>query len=193
MLSSRFQDALQFAAELHNGQVRKGKPIPYVSHLLGVCSLVLEHGGSEDQAIAALLHDAVEDQGGQPTLERIRQKFGEEVARIVDGCTDADTLPKPPWRPRKEAYLRHLREAGPEVRLVSLADKVHNARTILLDYRELGPELWKRFQGRRDGTLWYYQELSKIFNELGPQPLAGELARIVDELEKLVREREGLS
>jgi (p)ppGpp synthase/HD superfamily hydrolase len=187
-LSPRFRDALIYADQLHSTQVRKGKPIPYISHLMAVCSIVLEKGGTEDQAIAALLHDAVEDQGGKPTLEQIRGMFGEDVARIVSGCTDADTIPKPAWRPRKEAYLRHLREVPADVRLVSAADKLHNARSILSDYRELGQEVWQRFKGGQEGTLWYYHELVGIFSELGPQSLAEELKRVIDQLDSLLNE-----
>lgn len=192
ILSSRFRDALSYAALLHATQVRKGKPIPYISHLMAVAGIVLEAGGSEDQAIAALLHDAVEDQGGKPTRERIRQLFGENVVRIVDGCTDADVIPKPPWRPRKEAYVKRLREEDDEIRLVSLADKIHNARSILYDYRELGPDLWGRFRGGKEGTLWYYHTLASIFDETGPFPLAYELRRVVNALDALVKEKEGL-
>src|SRR5262249_41201230 len=134
-LSSRFREALVFAAELHRDQVRKGTTVPYVAHLLGVAGIVLEHGADEDEAIAALLHDAVEDQGGPPTREAIRRRFGERVAAIVDGCTDADKTPPPPWRARKEACVAHVRHASPSVLLVSAADKLHNSRAILNDYR----------------------------------------------------------
>src|SRR3954470_1989487 len=119
--SGRFRDALVYAAELHVDQVRKGSDTPYVAHLLAVTSLVLEHGASEDEAIAALLHDAIEDQGGAATREEIRRRFGDAVTAIVDGCTDADVIPKPPWRARKEAYVAHVRTAPPSVRLVSSA------------------------------------------------------------------------
>src|ERR1051325_12202408 len=129
-LTSRFEDALSFAARLHSGQLRKGTAIPYVSHLLAVASVALEHGADEDEAIAALLHDAVEDQGGAPTREEIRRRFGDRVVEIVDGCTDAETVPKPPWRERKERYIAHVAEASPSVRLVSASDKLHNARSI---------------------------------------------------------------
>jgi GTP pyrophosphokinase len=184
-LSSRFETALAFAARLHAEQRRKGTDIPYVAHLLGVASLVLEHGGTEDQAIAALLHDAVEDQGGATTRETIRRLFGEEVASIVDGCTDAETVPKPPWRERKELYVEHLTAAPPEVRLVSCADKLHNARAIVADLRIMGAELWPRFSGGRDGTLWYYRALVTAFSAHGVTPLVAELTRTVDEMERL--------
>ena len=163
MLTQRFDRALAFAADLHRAQQRKGTTIPYVSHLLAVASLVLEHGGSETEAIAALLHDAVEDQGGLPTLSRIADEFGEEVAAIVAGCTDADVVPKPPWRARKEVYIAHLAHASESICLVSAADKLHNLRSIVSDYQMLGEELWGRFNGKREGTLWYYQQLVDAF------------------------------
>jgi (p)ppGpp synthase/HD superfamily hydrolase len=154
LLTERFDEALVFASRLHASQVRKGTTIPYLSHLLGVASLVLEAGGDEDEAIAGLLHDAVEDQGGQPTLEEIRRRFGDRVAAIVEACTDADTTPKPPWRQRKERYVAHIAGAPADARRVSSADKLCNARAILLDYRILGETLWGRFSGGKDGTLW---------------------------------------
>ncbi|GAC1343199.1 MAG: HD domain-containing protein [Ktedonobacteraceae bacterium] len=184
-LTSRFEDALLFAARLHGKQWRKGTNIPYVAHLLAVTSLVLEHGGDEDEAIAALLHDAIEDQGGVPIREEIRLRFGNEVVEIVDGCTDADTYPKPPWRARKEAYIASLREASTSVRLVSAADKLHNARAVLADYRVLGESLWRRFHGGRDGTLWYYRAVVNALKETGTSPLIEELERVVAEIEWL--------
>src|SRR5947207_945781 len=153
--SSRFEEASVFATRLHAGQRRKGTAIPYIAHLLGVTSIVLEQGGNEDEAIAALLHDAIEDQGGAATREEIRRRFGDAVVAIVDGCTDAEVMPKPPWRGRKEAYIAYLRQTSPAVRLVSAADKLHNARTILADYRVLGDALWQRFTGGNDGPLWF--------------------------------------
>ena len=154
-LSPCFDAALVYASQLHRNQSRKGGAIPYVSHLLAVTAIVLEYGGTEDEAIAALLHDAVEDQGGSATRDAICNQFGEEVAAIVDGCTDADTMPKPPWKERKEDYISHIRDASPSVRLVSAADKLHNARAILADYQQLGEPLWDRFNGKRDDTFWY--------------------------------------
>src|SRR6478672_7509499 len=129
MLSERFTQALTFATQLHANQKRKGSGVPYIAHLLGTASLALEHGANEDEAIAALLHDAIEDQGGAPTREEIRRRFGDTVTAIVDGCTDADVTPKPPWRARKEAYIAHVASAAKSVLLVSSADKLHNART----------------------------------------------------------------
>ncbi len=174
-----------YAARLHARQRRKGGPIPYVAHLLAVASLVLEAGGDEDEAIAALLHDAVEDQGGQPTLAAIRARFGERVAGIVLGCTDSDTIPKPPWRDRKERYIAHVRNAPLEVRRVSAADKLHNARAIVADLRAHGPAVWSRFSGARDGTLWYYRSLSAVFTETGVGAIAEELERVVAEMIRL--------
>jgi len=185
-LSARYEEAIIYAVRLHARQARKGSGVPYVSHLLAVSALVLEFGGDEDQAIAGLLHDAIEDQGGSGTREEIRKRFGERVTAIVDGCTDADTNPKPPWKPRKEAYIAHLRKAPAEVRLVSAADKLHNVRTITADYRQLGENLWSRFRGGKEGTLWYYRELVRTFWDLGPQAIADELAQAVEVLELLV-------
>lgn len=184
-LSARFEEALVYAARLHAGQARKGTSIPYIAHLLAVAAIVLEHDGNEDEAIAALLHDAIEDQGGAATRAEIRRRFGETVVQIVDGCSDAETMPKPPWRPRKEAYLAHLRQASPSVRLVSAADKLHNARAILADYRAIGDTLWQRFSGGKEGTLWYYHSVVESLREAGTTPLVEELARVVAELEQV--------
>jgi len=185
MLTRRFTDALQFASELHATQKRKGSGTPYIAHLLGVCSIVLEQGADEDEAIAALLHDAIEDQGGDRARRQIAERFGERVADIVDGCSDSDTQPKPPWRQRKEAYLAHLPHASPSVLLIAAADKLYNARTILDDFRRIGDALWSRFKGGRDGTLWYYRSLVPVLLEHGPRSLAEELRRVVGQLEQL--------
>ena len=184
-LTERFEEALVYAFRLHQDQVRKQSRTPYVAHLLSVAALVLEDGGDEDQAIAALLHDAVEDQGGMATLEEIRLRFGENVTIIVDALTDAYTIPKPPWRPRKEAYIAHLHEASPEVRRVSLADKLHNARTILNSVQEEGENTWDRFRGGKEGTLWYYRSLVTVFRSTGDDLLTAELERVVSEIERL--------
>ena len=189
LLSWRFEGALAYAARLHAAQRRKGTAIPYVSHLLAVTAIVLENGGDEDEAIAALLHDAVEDQGGKSRLVEIRNWFGPRVARIVEACTDADTLPKPPWRRRKEIYIKHLREAPRDVLLVSAADKLHNARAILADVRRDGNRVWERFNGGKEGTLWYYRTLFEVFRELGPRPMAVELGRVVEQLGRLAEKR----
>lgn len=184
VLTERFLRALEMAFHLHRDQRRKGSGSPYMAHLLGVCSIALEHGGDEDEAIAALLHDAIEDQGGDRTRQRIADAFGPRVAGIVDGCSDTDRKPKPPWRERKEAYLAHLPHAPPSVLLVSAADKLYNARTILEDYQRDGEDLWSRFRGGREGTLWYYRSVARVLLATGPASIAHLLAEIVDELER---------
>jgi (p)ppGpp synthase/HD superfamily hydrolase len=182
-LGPRFLRAFHFAAEKHAGQARKASTIPYIAHLMGVASLVLEFGGDQDLAIAALLHDVVEDCGGAPMLKEVRRRFGSRVAKIVDGCTDSDTYPKPPWRGRKEAYIQHLKIADSDTRLVSAADKLNNVRSILSDYREVGESVWARFNGGRDGTLWYYRALVEEFLRGKPNRLNRELELAVGELE----------
>ena len=184
-LTERFEEALVFSTQLHAAQKRKGTEIPYVAHLLGVASIALEHGADEDEAIAALLHDAVEDQGGAATREEIRRRFGDRVVEIVDGCTDAEVIPKPPWRERKEAYIAHVAGAPYSVRLVSTSDKLHNARAILADYRRLGDAVWGRFKGGREGTLWYYRALVDAYHAAGASSLVDELDLVVTELERL--------
>ncbi|MGL4620547.1 HD domain-containing protein [Chroococcidiopsis sp.] len=188
MLSSRFTEALTYATELHANQVRKSSGVPYISHLLGVTSIALEYGANEDEAIAALLHDAIEDQGGAATRAEIRRRFGDTVTAIVDGCTDAEIIPKPPWRQRKEAYIATIPQASPSIILVSAADKLHNARSILKDYRALGETVWERFKGGKDGTLWYYRAVIEAFIAKGTTPLSEELERVVAELEQLVKD-----
>ena len=185
-LGARFERALLFATRKHAGQHRKGTTVPYVAHLLSVAGLVLEAGGDEDLAIAALLHDVVEDCGGAPMLKEIRRRFGERVAHVVDGCTDTDVDPKPPWRQRKEDYIAHLRTADADTRLVSAADKLHNVRSIVATYREIGDRVWERFHGKRDGTLWYYRTLLDEFQRKKSSPLIRELERAVIELETVV-------
>jgi GTP pyrophosphokinase len=184
-LSPRFAEGLAYAAALHAGQRRKVGGEPYLAHLLAVAALVLEGGGDEDEAIAGLLHDAVEDQGGTATLEAIRRRFGDRVAEIVWGCSDATETPKPPWRQRKEKHVARLTAATPSVRLVVTADKLHNARSLLRDHRRLGPSLWTEFHGGRDGTLWYYRAAVEALKSAGTAPLVEELDRAVAELESL--------
>jgi GTP pyrophosphokinase len=184
-LTHRFENALTFASQLHRHQVRKGTDTPYIAHLLSVTALVLEQGGDEDTAIAALLHDAAEDQGGTATLNRIREEFGSRVADIVAGCSDSLTSPKPPWRERKESYLNHLPHASPDVQLVSLADKVHNASSILENLKASGDSIWERFNGGQAGTLWYYHQLVDIFNLHPQNPLSIQLNQIVTEIDRL--------
>jgi GTP pyrophosphokinase len=177
----KFEQALPYAARLHKDQVRKGTSTPYVTHLLAVASIVGENGGTEDEVVAALLHDAPEDQGGKARLGEIRVRFGDEVAEIVDGCTDTYETPKPPWRERKDRYLAHLADAPGSVRLVSSADKLHNARTVLSDYRLVGEDLWSRFNGGKEGTLWYYRAIVDALR--GDGPVVEDLHRVVTELE----------
>lgn len=184
-LGPRFLRAFEFAAENHSGQTRKASTIPYIAHLMGVASLVLEAGGDEDLAIAALLHDVVEDCGGMPMLKEVGRRFGKRVAKVVDGCTDADTDPKPPWRARKENYIRHLKKAGADTRLVSAADKLNNVRSILSDYRAIGESVWSRFTGGREGTLWYYRTLRDQFLRRPRNRITRELELAVNELETL--------
>lgn len=183
-LSSRFDDAFRYAHDAHRHQRRKKTERPYISHLMGVASLVLQYGGDEEQAMAALLHDVVEDCGGAPRLEEIRRRFGERVARLVDGCTDSDQTPKPPWRERKEGYLRRVLREDADVLLISAADKLYNVREILMDLREHGPGVWARFSGGQEGSLWYYRALVEAFRKRAPGPLVDELQRAVSELER---------
>jgi (p)ppGpp synthase/HD superfamily hydrolase len=185
-LTARFDDALVYAAHLHRTQRRKGTDTPYLAHLLAVAALVLEYGGDEDEAIGALLHDAVEDQGGRRTGEEIRRRFGDRVAEIVYACSDTEHAIKPPWRARKEAYLRHLPAASPSAWLVSAADKLHNARATLADHRRVGDAVWTRFHAGCAGMLWYLRSLTDLFRTLPDprlRPLADELHRVVCELE----------
>lgn len=189
-LSCRFEDAMTYAFQLHARQKRKVSNIPYISHLLAVTALVLEDGGDEDQAIAALLHDAVEDQGGIPILDQIRLRYGERVAYIVDGCTDSYGKPKPPWRERKARYLEKLRMTTNDVRQVSLADKVHNARAIVSSLRQHGSQTWEWFNGGKAGTLWYYDELLKVFRQTGDGYLTDELERWIDLLHRLADQKD---
>jgi (p)ppGpp synthase/HD superfamily hydrolase len=185
----KLEEALGYAARVHRDQVRKGSSVPYVTHLLAVAAIVGENGGTEEEVIAALLHDAPEDQGGEARLAEIRERFGDEVADIVAGNTDTFEIPKPPWRERKEAYVAHVARAPRSVRLVSGADKLHNARSVLADLRSLGEDLWPRFNGGKEGTLWYYRALVEAFETAGPDPLVEELDRVVGELERLAGEK----
>jgi len=184
-LGPRFTQAFLLAYHKHMGQARKASRIPYITHLMGVASLVLEAGGDEDLAIAALLHDVVEDCGGRPMLKQVRTLFGKRVAGIVDGCTDAYTLPKPPWRKRKENYIRRLKKESTDTRLVSAADKLNNIRSIVSDYRALGESVWSRFNGGRDGTIWYYRTLRDEFLRKKKNRITVDFDLAVKELERL--------
>lgn len=183
-LGTRLQRAFAYAAEKHAGQARKGTAVPYLSHLMAVTSLVLEAGGDEEMAIAALLHDVVEDCGGMPRLREIQKRFGPRVAKIVEGCTDSFTQPKPEWIERKKEYLKEVKQADDETRLVSASDKLHNVRTILTDYRQDGEAIWARFNGKKEGTLWYYRALSDEYARK-PNRITRELEIVVTELERL--------
>jgi (p)ppGpp synthase/HD superfamily hydrolase len=186
-LSERFDEALTYAAGLHRTQTRKGGDIPYLGHLLSVASLIIEGGGTETQAVAGLLHDAVEDQGGAPVLAEIRDEFGDDVATIVDECSDTDVVPKPPWKQRKQDYVDHLRDASEATILVSLADKLDNARAILRDYRIDGDELWQRFNVHDPQEhLWYYRSLLAVYQDRNTTWLVAELERVLGELEALL-------
>ncbi|MGV0026844.1 HD domain-containing protein [Phormidesmis priestleyi] len=183
-LSDRFEQALMYASQLHRSQFRKGMQIPYISHLLSVTALVLEAGGDEDEAIAALLHDAIEDQGGAATREAIRQQFGDRVTAIVDGCTDCDQQPKPPWYERKREHLAQLRQASASVRRVTLADKLHNARSTLRDWSVEGDRVWSKFKTGREGTLWLYRSYIEVMQTEEENWMLEELKRVVRSLEE---------
>lgn len=187
-LTEQFESALVYATRLHAHQTRKISGVPYVAHLLSVAALVLEAGGTEEEAIAALLHDAVEDQGGKPIRDDIHQLFGETVLAIIDGCTEWDTPPKPPWQERKQRYLNNLRSASPSVRLVSLADKLHNSRSLLADWLQYGDVIWTNFSAGREKTLWFYQSLVQVYHQTGSDWMTQEIERVVNQLcqERLV-------
>ncbi|BAY09177.1 HD domain-containing protein [Calothrix sp. NIES-2098] len=183
-LTGKFEQALVYATRLHANQTRKISDIPYIAHLLSVAALVLEAGGTEEEAIAALLHDSIEDQGGKAIREEIRQSFGDAVVAIIDGCTESDTLPKPPWQERKNRYLENLRHSSVSVRRVSLADKLHNARSLLADWRQYGDSIWTHFKTGREGTLWFYQSLVQVYRQTGSDWMTEELERVVGQLQQ---------
>jgi (p)ppGpp synthase/HD superfamily hydrolase len=195
--SNAFENALVYAAQLHAGQKRKGSDTPYISHLLAVTAIALDHGSTENEAIAALLHDAVEDQGGQETLEEIRRRFGDQVAEVVAACSDTDESPKPPWRVRKEEFVERLRTEPSSVRLVVAADKLHNVRDVLRNYRIHGDDLWSCFKGGRDGTHWYYRAVVEALTDAA-RPEEHQLNALIEEigitlslLEQAMAERSG--
>ncbi|MBF2067073.1 MAG: bifunctional (p)ppGpp synthetase/guanosine-3',5'-bis(diphosphate) 3'-pyrophosphohydrolase [Calothrix sp. C42_A2020_038] len=181
-LTEKFETALVYATRLHANQKRKVSGVPYISHLLSVTALVLEAGATEAEAIAALLHDAVEDQGGSQTRAEIQRMFGDEVVAIVDGCTESDTFPKPPWEERKRRYIEHISQASPSVRRVSLADKLHNARCLLADWRQYGDTIWSHFNSGKEKTLWFYQSLVDVYQKTGSDPMTKEFTRLVSQL-----------
>jgi GTP pyrophosphokinase len=183
----RFSRALETATRLHGTQRRKASGVPYLAHLLATCSIVLDYGGDEDQAIAALLHDAIEDVEPTEVAREAVASFGPRVLAIVEGCSDAETHPKPPWRERKERYIEHLAQADASVLLVSTADKLHNGRSLLADLRREGSQLWRAFKAGRDETLWYYRAVTDATraNPHHPPALVDELERVVEGLTAL--------
>lgn len=196
MLTSRFSEALTTAADLHAAQLRKGTNVPYVAHLLGVTSIALTHGADEDEAVGALLHDAIEDAplslGAAGVRRLIADRFGARVLELVEGCTDTDVTPKPAWIVRKLAYVAHADQLSPSVLLVSAADKLHNAGAILSDYRSIGDELWGRFNADagRSGVVGYYRGLVTAYRAAGHHPrLVSELDEVVTAIEKATGER----
>lgn len=187
-MSGRFESALVYACQVHRGQTRKGTGISYIAHILGVTAIAMEYGADEDEAIGALLHDTAEDGGGEARLAEIRARFGDAVGDIVFGCSDSlveHPEDKLPWRERKENYLAHLEGASDSVSLVSAADKLHNVRAVTRNLREHGDEVWERFQGKRDGTLWYYEAVADALLRRYRSPLTRDLQRAVDELLEL--------
>lgn len=189
--SPRVVQAMELMYQLHKDQVRKGAGVPYITHLLAVAALVGEYGGDEDQFIAALLHDAVEDAGGQPVLEEIRRLFGERVARMVWACSDTDVMPKPPWRARKEAFIAAVAEAPEEVRLIIAADKLHNVRSLVLDLRRMGCGVWSRFSGGEEGSLWAYGALLGALSEGWEHPILLELREAMEQLNHCATQTKG--
>ncbi len=185
-MTSRYTEALGFAHEVHRTQMRKGKPVPYVAHLLAVSSIVMTHGGDEDQAIAALLHDAIEDQGDKTSEADLRARFGPRVAEIVMACTDAWDRPKPPWRARKEAYIAAFETKPEAARLVALADKTHNLEDMLEDHAQVGAALWPRFSAPAVEIAWYYRAMERLFSRLVPGALAARFAANVARLEAII-------
>lgn len=182
--SRQIDEAFAFAHRVHKDQTRKGSGAPFITHVMTVAALVGEYGGDEDQFVAALLHDTVEDGEGRKTLEEVRAAFGDRVAVLVEACTDAFTHPKPPWLERKQAFVEAAKGASPEVRLILAADKLHNVRVILKDLRAEGPVVWQRFQGKRDGSLWYYAEMVCVLGAGWDHPIVRELAETVDALHR---------
>ena len=179
-LSGRLDEAFAYARDVHQNQTRKGSNTPYLGHLIGVASIVLDDGGSEDEAIAGLLHDAAEDHGGRERLADIRRRFGDAVARIVEDCTDSWEIPTPPWAERKRAYIEHARRLPASSLRVSAADKVHNSYAILRDLRNVGEKVWERFSAPADDVVAYYEGLVRAYREAGG-------GRLVDELDRIVR------
>jgi (p)ppGpp synthase/HD superfamily hydrolase len=188
-LTSRFTDAFDYAFEVHRKQTKKGGAVPYIAHLLEVSAVVLSYGGDEDEAIAALLHDAVEDHPDIASFETIGKRFGGEVAAIVESCSDATVIPKPPWKPRKEKYIAHLRHADQPVLIVAAADKLANARAVLKDYRQVGDKVWDRFNAGKSDQLWYYRTVTQALIEAAGD---GRARALIEELRLAVEQLENL-
>jgi (p)ppGpp synthase/HD superfamily hydrolase len=188
-LSDRFSQAFGFAFEVHREQTKKGGKVPYIAHLLEVTGLVLSYGGNEQEAIAALLHDAVEDHPDLASFEKIKEQFGTAVAQIVEACSDSSTIPKPPWKARKEKYIEHMHSANESVLMVATADKLVNARAVMRDYRLVGEQVWSRFNAGKSEQLWYYRTVAKALADAAgdgrARPLVDELKRAVERLEAL--------
>jgi (p)ppGpp synthase/HD superfamily hydrolase len=185
VLGARFEEAFLLANRLHTGHTRKAGEFPYVSHLLSVAALVLQDGGDEDEAIAALLHDAAEDQGGEETLALIGEKFGRKIAEIVEECSDTFEIPKPPWKERKEAHVAHLARASTSAHRVVLADKLHNARALLRELRARGEATWDLFKGGKEGMLWYFHAIHEVLGETNKGYLWEEFGRVIEEIERI--------
>lgn len=190
VLSERFSQAFEFAHQLHQAQTRKRAQVPYISHLMGVSALVLRYGGSEDEAIAALLHDAAEDQGGDIVLEYIRNKFGDTVAHIVKGCSDTTQIPKPPWKERKVKYVEHLRSTDAETLIVAASDKLYNALDCVRTHAVIGEQLWDLFRASREETKWYYRSIAEVLADRKHEfprlvPLFNETIRVISVLVEL--------
>lgn len=193
-LSKQFEKALVYATRIHGGQLRKKTKIPYIAHILGVTVIAMEYGATETEAIAALLHDAVEDCGGEKRLRDVEKKFGKTVAKIVDGCTDTYEKPKPPWLERKKKYVAHVRHAPGSTKLVSASDKLHNIRACLMTFRQEGERLWSRFSGGKQGTLWYYRALVTAFGKNKRiNPRIQEIDRTLTALESLANKGKRVS
>lgn len=183
--SSRIVDAFALCYQLHQKQIRKGSHVPYITHLMGVAAIVGRHGGDEQQFIAALLHDAVEDQGGKTTLAKIREKFGDTVAEYVAGCSDTDIEQKPPWIERKERFVKTTRGADPKLKLIIAADKLHNTRSTISDLREQGDSVWRMFKADRESHLWYFDQMVRALGHGWDHPLLRELADAVKTLHEM--------
>jgi (p)ppGpp synthase/HD superfamily hydrolase len=181
-LTPQFEAALVYATQLHAQQRRKVTHTPYIAHLLSVTALVLEDGGSEEEAIAALLHDAVEDQGGATTRAEIHRRFGSNVTAIIDGCTEPEQIPSMTWKEHKQLYLEQLRHGSPQVRRVALADKLHNARTLLINWRLAGESIWSEFRGGKENVLWLHEALLELFHQKSNSWMVEELEQVIKEL-----------